>query len=74
MPGKRLDASEERSGNGILQYVCVPRQNQAQMERSRMDQLPLENVLAPPQMAAPHSARLIAMSQATLDQLASAAQ
>ena len=36
-------------------------QNQAQVERAHMHQLPLQNVLPSPQVAAPHAARFIAM-------------
>src|ERR1035441_7782627 len=45
-------------------------QNQAQVERAHMDQLPLQNVFAPAQMAAPHPARLVAVRETTFDELA----
>ena len=44
-------------------------QNQAQIERAHMDQLPLENVFVSAQMAAPQSARFVTMREAALDQL-----
>src|ERR1700681_1062044 len=49
-------------------------QNQAQVERSYMDQLPLQNVLPPPQMTAPHAARLVAVREAAFDQLPASSQ
>src|SRR5271156_4421366 len=45
-------------------------QNQAQVERAHMHQLPLQNVLPSPQVAAPHAARFIAMREAAFHQLA----
>jgi hypothetical protein len=39
-------------------------QNQAQIERAHMDQLPLENVFVSAQMAASHSTRLVAVREA----------
>jgi hypothetical protein len=35
-----------------------------------MDQLPFQNIFVSAQMAAPHPARLVAVREATLDQLA----
>jgi hypothetical protein len=49
-------------------------QNQAQVERSDMDQLPLQNVLPSSEMAAPHAARLVAVRKAAFDQLAAPSQ
>jgi len=49
-------------------------QNQTQVERSDMDQLPLQNVLSSSQMAAPHAARLVAVREAAFDQLAAPSQ
>ena len=49
-------------------------QNQAQVERSYMDQLPLQNVLPPSEMAAPHAARLVAVREAAFDQLTASSQ
>jgi len=49
-------------------------QNQAQVERSYMDQLPLQNVLSPSQMAAPHATRLVAVRKAAFDQLTAPSQ
>lgn len=46
-------------------------QNQTQIERSQVDQLPFRNVLPPLQMAASHTARLVAMREAAFDELAS---
>ena len=45
-------------------------QNQAQVERADMNQLPLQNVLPSSQVAAPHAARFIAMREAAFHQLA----
>src|ERR1035437_5013914 len=49
-------------------------QNQAQVERTHVDQLPFQNVFLAAQMAAPHSARLVAVREAALDQLAAPPQ
>ncbi len=49
-------------------------QNQAQVERADMHQLPLQNVLPSPQMAAPHAARLVAMREAAFHHLAAPPQ
>jgi hypothetical protein len=49
-------------------------QNQTQVERSYVDQLPFQNVLPPPQMAAPHTARLVAVREAAFDQLSRSSQ
>ncbi len=45
-------------------------QDQAQIERAHMHQLPFQNVVASAQMATPHRARLVAVREAALDQLA----
>src|ERR1017187_2905147 len=42
-------------------------QNQTQVERTHVDQLPLQNVFLAAQMAAPHPARLVAVREAALD-------
>jgi hypothetical protein len=39
-----------------------------------MDQLPLQNILPPSQMAASHPARLVAVREAAFDQLAAPSQ
>jgi hypothetical protein len=39
-----------------------------------MDQLPLQNIFLPAQMAAPHGARLVAVREAAFDQLAAPPQ
>jgi hypothetical protein len=39
-----------------------------------MNQLPLQNIFASAQMAAPHAARLVAVREAALDQLAAPPQ
>ena len=49
-------------------------QNQTQVERSHMDQLPFQNVLPPPQMAASHTAGLVAVREAAFDQLPASAE
>ena len=49
-------------------------ENEAQVESSHMDQLPLEDVLVPAQMSSPHSSGIVTMREAPLDQLASFAQ
>ena len=43
-------------------------QNQTQVERSHMDQLPFQNVLPSPQMATSHTARLVTVREAAFDQ------
>src|ERR1019366_4456032 len=45
-------------------------QDQAQVERADMNQLPLQDVLAPAQMAAPQAAGLVAVGKAAFHQLA----
>jgi hypothetical protein len=45
-------------------------QNQAQVEGSHMDQLPLENVLVFSQVGMPHVTRLVAVGEAAFHQLA----
>ena len=45
-------------------------QDQAQIKRAHMDPLPLQNVFVSAQMATPHSARLVAVREAALHQLA----
>src|ERR1039458_7096047 len=45
-------------------------QDQAQVECADMDQLPLQNVFVSAQMATPHAARLVAVRETALDQLA----
>jgi hypothetical protein len=45
-------------------------QDQAQIERAHVDQLPLQNVFVSAQMATPHAARLVAVREAALHQLA----
>jgi predicted RNA methylase len=42
-------------------------QDQAQIERAHVDQLPLQNVFVSAQMATPHPARLVAVREAALD-------
>src|SRR6266446_8899300 len=42
-------------------------QDQAQIERAYMDQLPLQNVFVSAQMATPHPSRLVAVREAALD-------
>jgi hypothetical protein len=49
-------------------------QNQAQVERAHVDQLPLQNVVPSAQMATPHPARFVTMCEAALDQLAAPPQ
>src|ERR1039458_2065661 len=49
-------------------------QDQAQVERADMDQLPLQNVFVSAQMATPHAARLVAVRETALDQLAAPPQ
>ena len=44
-------------------------QNQTQVERADMNQLPLQDVLAPAQVAAPHAAGLVAVRKAAFHQL-----
>lgn len=45
-------------------------QDQAQIERAHVDQLPLPNVFVSAQMATPQAAGLIAVREAALDELA----
>ena len=45
-------------------------QDQAQVERAHMNQLPLQNVFASAQMATSHPTGLVAVREAALDQLA----
>src|SRR5271157_2635313 len=49
-------------------------QDQAQVERADVNQLPLQDVVPSPQVAAPHPARLVAVREAALDQLAAPSQ
>src|ERR1035441_768370 len=49
-------------------------QDQAQVEPAHMDQLPLQNVFVSAQMATPHPARLVAVREAALDELAAPPQ
>jgi hypothetical protein len=49
-------------------------QDQAQIERAHMDQLPLQNVFVSAQMTTPHPSRLVAVREAALDQLAAPPQ
>src|ERR1019366_8393696 len=49
-------------------------QDQAQIERAHVDQLPLQNVFVSAQMATPHPARLVAVREAALDELAAPPQ
>jgi hypothetical protein len=51
----------------------LPRR-QTQIERSYVNQLPFQNVLPSPQMAAPHAARLVAMRKAAFDHLPAPSQ
>ena len=48
--------------------------NQAEIECSDVNQLPLEDVLVASQMSSPHSPGIVTMREAPLDQLASLAQ
>lgn len=45
-------------------------QDQAEIERAHVDQLPLQNVFVSAQMATPHRARFVAGREAALDELA----
>jgi hypothetical protein len=49
-------------------------QDQAQVEGSDVDQLPLQYVLAPAQVTAPQTAGLVAVGEAALDQFAAPSQ
>ena len=49
-------------------------QDQAQVERADVNQLPLQDVVPSPQVAAPHPTRLVAVREATLDQFAAPPQ
>jgi hypothetical protein len=49
-------------------------QDQAQVERAHMDQLPLQNVLVSAQVRAPHAAGVVAVREAAFHQLAAPPQ
>ena len=49
-------------------------QNQAQVERSHVNQLPFQNVLPAPQIAAPQATRFVAVREAAFNQLAAPPQ
>src|SRR5271165_5476606 len=49
-------------------------QDQAQVERADMNQVPLQDVVSSAQVAAPHPTRLVAMREAALDELAAPPQ
>src|ERR1035438_7721751 len=49
-------------------------QDQAQVERADMNQLPLQDVLAPAQVTAPQAAGLVAVGKAALHQFAASFQ
>ena len=49
-------------------------ENQAEIECADVNQLPLEDVLVAAQMRSPHSAGIVTVREAPLDQLASLAQ
>ena len=45
-------------------------ENQTEIERAYMNQLPLEDILMTSQMSPPHGPGIVTMREATLDQLA----
>jgi hypothetical protein len=49
-------------------------ENQAEIECADVNQLPLENIVVSAQMSSPHTAGIVAMREAPLDQFASLAQ
>jgi hypothetical protein len=49
-------------------------QDQAQVKRADVDQLPFQDVLAPAQVTAPQTAGLVAVGEAALDQFAAPSQ
>ena len=59
-----------RQGHGAQQLA----QDQTQIERAHMHQLPLQNVLLSAQMAAPHRARFVIVRETKYDEFAAPPQ
>ena len=67
----RTKAVSQLSRRSRTQHLA---QNQAQVERADVTQLPLQDVVSSPQVAAPHPTRLVAVRETALDELAAPPQ
>ena len=71
MQNARAKAVSQLSRRARTQQLA---QDQAQVECADMNQLPLQDVVPSPQVAAPHPTRLVAVREAALDELAAPPQ
>ena len=69
---QKLPKHSRSAVSQLARRACAQQlpQDQAQIERAHMHQLPFQNVFPSPQMAAPHPARLVAVRETALDEFA----